>query len=449
MDFKQRFVQDRSGNFGIMTALLALPLIAAAGATIDYSHALDLKTHLMGAADAAALAVISEGSVGQSAATSMKNDGRVAVAETMGRDMFISNAANRLSLAKDSVTAVVNRNGEVVSSSIGFSAQTPTYFMHLFGVPHITVTGTAQASLALEKPIFADYHFLLDNSPSMGLGATQKDITKLISAVKSAKGGNGCAFACHEVWEKGGKPKSDSNYNIARANDITLRIDELRRAVLDTLDHAAEIHGSSDDRARFSAFLFGKNVLDGKYKIQQLASLTSEVRKFRQAVEMVSLMETFGSGHNKDALTSIDSALTQVGEKIKQPGGRGTSAKDREQIVLMVTDGVGDSLKPKTCTGIRDNNAKDRCFEPVDLTYCEALKARGIKIAVMYTTYYPLDDYLYNRYIETFSDRIGPTLKACATPDLYAEVTIKDDMSAIMQKLFERATGARKLRLTN
>jgi Flp pilus assembly protein TadG len=447
MHIIRRLILDKSGNFGVLTALLALPLVAAAGATIDYSYAMNLRASLAGAADAAALAVISEGSTGQAAAVATNNEGRVTVAENLSRDIFISNVANYLTLAEGDVDTEVKKSGDTVSSSITFTARAQTMFLHLVGVTHLPITGTAKASLALEKPIYADYHFLLDNSPSMGIGAKQKDIDALVAAVKAAKGGSGCAFACHEVHSNG-KAKKNSNYDIARANDITLRIDELRHAVLETLDRASAIHHGASDRARFSAFAFGKNVLNGQYKIQPLASLTSDIASFRKSVEMVSLMETFNSGHNKDALTSIDNALTQVGDTIKLPGGDGTSTNSREQIVLMVTDGVGNSLKPKDCTGVRDGNTPDRCFEPVDLTYCEALKKRGIKIAVMYTTYYAINDFLYNQYVKKFADQIGQTLKQCASLSLYAEVTIKEDMSAIMQKLFEKATGAKKLRLT-
>lgn len=39
---------DRSGNFGIMTAILMVPLLGAAGLALDFSQALALKTRLQG-----------------------------------------------------------------------------------------------------------------------------------------------------------------------------------------------------------------------------------------------------------------------------------------------------------------------------------------------------------------------------------------------------------------
>lgn len=51
-----RFASDRGGNFAIMTALLAVPLITAAGAAVDYSQAIQQRSNLQQIADGAALA---------------------------------------------------------------------------------------------------------------------------------------------------------------------------------------------------------------------------------------------------------------------------------------------------------------------------------------------------------------------------------------------------------
>lgn len=53
------------------------------------------------------------------------------------------------------------------------------------------------------------------------------------------------------------------------------------------------------------------------------------------------------------------------------------------------------------------------------------IKNRGIRIAVLYTTYYPLPtNPWYNTYIATyiapFQSRIGPTMQSCASPGLFS-----------------------------
>ena len=59
-----RFIRDRSGNFGILAALMLVPVIGAAGLALDYTNALSIKGRIQGAADAAALAAVAESSVG-------------------------------------------------------------------------------------------------------------------------------------------------------------------------------------------------------------------------------------------------------------------------------------------------------------------------------------------------------------------------------------------------
>lgn len=52
----RRFISDRSGNFALMTALLAVPMTLTAGVAVDYSTAYLQKDNLQQIADGAALA---------------------------------------------------------------------------------------------------------------------------------------------------------------------------------------------------------------------------------------------------------------------------------------------------------------------------------------------------------------------------------------------------------
>ena len=44
-----RFLKDRSGNFGILVALMLVPVIGAAGLALDYTNALSIKGRVQGA----------------------------------------------------------------------------------------------------------------------------------------------------------------------------------------------------------------------------------------------------------------------------------------------------------------------------------------------------------------------------------------------------------------
>ena len=54
-----------------------------------------------------------------------------------------------------------------------------------------------------------DFYILLDNTPSMGVGATPTDVSKL-----EAK--TGCAFACHQM------DQSTNNYTIAKGLGVAM-----------------------------------------------------------------------------------------------------------------------------------------------------------------------------------------------------------------------------------
>ncbi|MGB3501264.1 MAG: TadE/TadG family type IV pilus assembly protein [Mesorhizobium sp.] len=53
----RRFIRSRSGNFAILTSVLAIPLILAMGLAVDYSRYLDAKRHMQDVADATSLAL--------------------------------------------------------------------------------------------------------------------------------------------------------------------------------------------------------------------------------------------------------------------------------------------------------------------------------------------------------------------------------------------------------
>jgi len=97
-------------------------------------------------------------------------------------------------------------------------------------------------------------------------------------------------------------------------------------------------------------------------------------------------------------------------------------------------NGVGDSYKPSTCTKATTGG---RCQEPIDTSFCKPLKDKGIKIAVLYTTYLPLpNNSWYNSWIKPFQSQIPTKMAECASPGLYFEVTPTDGIAQAMNALF-------------
>ncbi|MGO6902618.1 TadE/TadG family type IV pilus assembly protein, partial [Rhizobium ruizarguesonis] len=90
------FISDRSGNFGIMTALLVVPLFGAAGMAVDFAHALSLRTQLYAAADAAAVGSIAEKSGAVAAAMTMSGNGTISLGKDDARSIFMSQMSGEL-----------------------------------------------------------------------------------------------------------------------------------------------------------------------------------------------------------------------------------------------------------------------------------------------------------------------------------------------------------------
>jgi hypothetical protein len=135
--------------------------------------------------------------------------------------------------------------------------------------------------------------------------------------------------------------------------------------------------------------------------------------------------------------TDFDGVLSDINALIPAPGD-GSSASSPQKVLFFVTDGVADAHYPSTCS--EATVGAGRCLEPITLASCTAIKNRGIKIAVLYTTYNPLptNDY-YNTNVSPWSSQIPVNMQACASPGLYFEVSPTQGISQAMGALFKQA----------
>jgi len=188
------------GNVAVITALAAIPMIAAVGCVIDYTTATMIKTKLQAAADAASLATISISSSVVTAAKSMSGNGNVSGGSTYATNFFsanLSTSPENTGYSSVSPTATVTKNGLILTATVSFTAQVPTTFMGIAGYKNVTVSGTSTASYTLST--YIDFYLALDVSGSMGMPSTSSEQTRLM-AVNPDNFGNypsGCTFACH------------------------------------------------------------------------------------------------------------------------------------------------------------------------------------------------------------------------------------------------------------
>ncbi len=414
-----RILTEKLGNFGIMTAILMPLLIMAAGSAIDLTNALSEKTRLQDAADAAALGVLNTRSATIKEALSNGSSSRIAVAETEAKNLFYSNIPSSLNVEK--FDAVVEKKGNILSSKINFKVSVPTTLMSMFGIPSVKVGGYAEATNAADEPY--DFYIFLDNSPSMGIGATQADISKLEKQI-------GCAFTCHNLGVSNGK----NTYKLARGAGISVRIDMVANALGKMIARAKD--ESYPMQYRMALYTAGRTAATAK--LTQLRSMTYDLASVAKAATEVELMSLTEFGEAKHWLTDYDALLGSVKDDLI------TGKSDRKQIVILISDGMNDSQKsPGDCRKTILNDGT--CWQPINKKYCDEIKETGAQIAIMYTTFLPINDDNYRKYIAPWQPAIPAELTECASSGLFFEISFTAGVEEALNAMFTKIMAGTRL----
>jgi hypothetical protein len=137
---------------------------------------------------------------------------------------------------------------------------------------------------------------------------------------------------------------------------------------------------------------------------------------------------------------------------LPNPGnGTNNPGDTPQEVLLLVTDGLNDEGSPRT-------------YPPLDWngTNCSAIKARGIRIAVLYTQYIAgSGGSWYTSAVQpglptgipsglppstpNGGDPMALAAQQCASTGLYSEITTDGDISAALQALFLRAVSTARL----
>ncbi|MDQ2083973.1 pilus assembly protein TadG-related protein [Xanthobacteraceae bacterium Astr-EGSB] len=424
----KRFLGDERGNIVILFSLALIPLLLLAGGAVDYSRASSAKAKFNAAADAAALSAVNLSMTGKSAGS----------AEATAIDVFNSNAA-RISDAKVvSVDAKVVDNNNSRSAVVNYTASVDAAFLGLLGKRTIAVSSSATAVSG--QPTFIDFYLLLDNTPSMGVGATMADINKLVANTPDK-----CAFACHDL-----STTPNDYYGLAKKLDVQMRIDVVRQATQRLMDTAA---ASLQATEQYGMAIYTFGAAATKPGLTTIQSLTTNLSNARTEADKIDLMTIPYQNYAADTLTDFGDVFTDLNAVIGTPGN-GTSAGSRQKYVFFVSDGVADRAVGSPACSRPTTNGSDpktgktyvRCQEPLGLAVCDAMKKREIKIAVLYTTYLPLpSNSWYTDWIAPFSSKIATRMESCASPGLYFEVSPTDGISEAMTALFHKVIQQARL----
>ena len=422
----RRWARSTSGNFSQIAALLTVPLVGAIGLAVDYSQALEVRRQLFEAADAAAVGAIADSSPAYDQTALMEDDGPVPAGEKDAISLFSANVRSEWAVQVSAVKAEVRKAGSDLTAKVSFTARIPMTFMRILGYEYLDVKG--EATSARRTAPFIDFYLLLDNTPSMGVGATTADISRMVANTPDK-----CAFACHDL------STAKNYYNLAKQLDVAMRIDVVREATQRMTDTAVDRRAHSN-QFRMALYTFGDAATNRK--LTNLAPLTMDLKKVNEAADAVDLMTIPYQNFDSDQLTDFDGTFAALDKEIDKPGN-GTSTKDRQKVVFFVSDGVADSYKPSDCSKL---TTKGRCQEPIDLDDCTKLKERGIRIAVLYTTYLPLPtNAWYNTWIKPFQGQIATNMSACASPGYFFEVSPSEGISEAMEALFMKVISVPRL----
>ncbi len=454
-----RFARDRKANVAVITALTMVPIIFLLGMTLDFTQALRKKQQLDAAADAAAIAAVRP-------AMLMQSD---TVAQDTAMAIFMSTANSLSGLAAIptptiTVTDVGLQRTVLVSYNAASTNNFPKVLLNTASWP-ISGSATAQAAAAPNM----NFYLLMDDSPSMAIGATTTDISNLIAATAPAKQSAGssqnCGFACHEtnIAHDGG---TKDNLTIARASNITLRIDLVTSAVNQLLNTWANCpqSGISGGVMQCMSALNNTTYQAALYTfdlgLNTLASLTTPTTAGTK-VSNIALMPVVyqncvvtTTNCKTDNGTDIAGALTSLNNIMPAPGlGSNAKGDTPQEVVFLVTDGVEDKITASCPNATFAGNS--RCQQPLDTTMCTTIKGRGIKIAILYTEYLqlktpnvPVTDSWYMSWVDPYDEpasstgTIAQNLKSCASPGFYSDVQTGGDISQALTDLFIKVASS-------
>jgi Flp pilus assembly protein TadG len=480
-----RLLRNRRGNVAMMYALVAPVLVFGGGAAIDYGRAAQIHTKLNAAADAAALAALTPAMLQQSASVAQ------AASQSMFKGLTEGIPGLTAQATKVTVTVTVGATSLTRNVEVAYSSSVNTIFAQVLGKSALPVSGFSEASA--QAPPNIDFYVLLDNSPSMVLPATPAGITKMQSLTTQEESG-GCAFACHHAktninTDTAGNPCTDGtmptlkspppsttkgtlycdtphgtqidNYQLARNNSITLRLDELNSGV-STLLQTASTTAASTVFATPPKYRFSIYSMDSLWQIglNQLMTLTSNYTSgWTAASANFGVMETYSNNNDcanaactsstttpgGDVATNYDDSLGKLSQTsyVPKPGNGTNQPGDTPQEVLfIVTDGVEDELSGGNRLEQAINDLGNSTYGNSSGTnWCTTIKNRGIKIAILYTDYLavPADSW-YTGHIAPIQSDIGPGLQACASPGLFYDAAIGSDLGAALSALFAAVT---------
>ena len=425
-------LRQRRGAAMMMFAM-ALPVLTfAIGMGIDYARAMKAQTKMNAVADSAALSAVSKVAMGMSDSDAVAYARKIFDAQALS----LVNAGD-IAVSNVTINAPTDANGRR-NATVSYTGVSNNVFARILGLNTLTIKGRSQTTNAVAPDI--NFYMLLDVSSSMALPTTSKGLAKV-----AASNSRNCQFACHAANDLKGRNaqgKMVDLYDVAKSYGLTLRIDDEGTAVSRLTANATSTSSKTGASYQIAIATFR-----GRGGFTLLQKLTSDMALAAKATANLapfkydrngcptSACQSTEVGYN-DTDTGTSDAMTQV-NKLINPPGNGINNAAPQAVLFLVTDGMRDELR---------SNGKPEIA--IDTVPCSTIKARGVRIAVLYTEYLPEsltgDDWSQTN-IAPYLYKVEPALQACSSPGLYTKVSTDQDISAAMAALFQNAVATARI----
>lgn len=425
-------LRSARGNVMMMFAFMLVPLTAGAGMSIDYARAMLVQTKLNAIADAAALLAVSKPMLSQSDATAVNY--ATIMFNTQAQSIL---AQGNISVTQLTVTAPTDANGRR-SATVSYTGKSTNVFGGLLGVVTLPISGVSQTTNATAPDI--DFYMLLDVSASMALPVTSAGLAQV-----AASNTQQCQFACHSTNDLKGidaKGNTTDLYGVAKSYGLKLRIDDAGTAVSRLTSDAQSTQSKNG-----ATYRMGISTFRGSGGFSTIQPLTPNLTAAASATSNLQPSLFYSNGCPTQACAATDvgyndrdtgssDAFSRMNTLMPAPG-TGLSKSKPQSIMFIITDGMRDEN--------RTNGTPEIAF---DTTLCTTIKARGIRIAILYTEYLAqaiANDAWSQANVAPYLNQVEPALKTCATPGLYTKVSTDQDIYGALDQLFMNAVSTARV----
>lgn len=454
---------DRRGGVLLIFAFAAIPLIFAVGMAIDYSRAMKTRTKLDAIADAAALYAVSAPMMelsdadAQTEATALfcsqaeKQTGTADQAdESCSQIRSLPNASD---FKLDSLTVTSSTSAGKRVASVSYVAESPNAFATVLGQPTLTVRGKSDTTNSIAPNM--DFYFLLDTSMSMAYPTTTDGLIAVAGYNNS-----GCRFACH--YSSFTKGKADPYMWAISQSSFDLRIDAEGKAVSQLFTLAKSMASKNNTIYRMNISTYGTaNTAYTFTNLQKTDTIDNVQANYRTKVSPYIVPPLYVSDNNPgsanphlsgDSDTMTAGALYSMLQNVlPQQAGTGINGDTPQAVLFIVTDGMSDEPNPHGASPPPTSGS--RIYKPIglpDLYQCAKIKARGIRIAILYTEYIPDsltgDSWSVNNVGPVLNNNYENYVSQCASsPDLFITVSTDQSISDALATLFQASISSARI----